>query len=133
MRRLTLGELLEIAAAILDVDSHELARAARLDLAESALHAPNAGFGDTELYETLPEKAAILCSRIVKDHPFPDGNKRTGYISMIELAERNGYRFDDSDQDEIAETIELLAAGDLAEADFVDWADRHMSPDVAER
>jgi death-on-curing protein len=57
-------------------------------LAQSALAAPFAGLGDYELYPTLADKAAIYCSRIVRNHPLVDGNKRTAYDVMVEFVER---------------------------------------------
>ena len=38
--------------------------------------------------------AAAYCYRIAKNHPFIDGNKRTGFILMAVFLELNGYSFD---------------------------------------
>lgn len=46
MRYLTLVEALIIAEAVTGIDARTLTRAARVDLLDSALHAPQAGFGD---------------------------------------------------------------------------------------
>ena len=59
-------------------------------LAQTALAAPFAGFGELELFPAFEAKAADYCSRIVKYHPLPDGNKRTAYDVMREFVERNG-------------------------------------------
>ncbi len=40
---------------------------------------------------------------------------------MIEFLERNGHSFDDSEQDEVAEMIERLAASEVSEEDFAAW------------
>ncbi|WP_138993314.1 type II toxin-antitoxin system death-on-curing family toxin [Larkinella sp. C7] len=48
----------------------------------SAIARPYSGFGDTEFYKTPLEKAAAIIESIVKNHPFIDGNKRTGYVLM---------------------------------------------------
>ena len=45
---LDLADFLLIAEAVLDIPAEDLARAARLELAESALHAPAATFGGVE-------------------------------------------------------------------------------------
>lgn len=63
-----------------------LARAGRLELAESALHAPAATFGGVEFYLDLARKAAVLASRLINNHPLPDGNKRVGYLCALEFA-----------------------------------------------
>ena len=40
------------------------------DLADSALHAPSASFGDEEFYPDFCDKAAVLLVRLVKNHPY---------------------------------------------------------------
>lgn len=49
---------------------------------ESAVNRPYQTFDGKELYETTVEKAAALIESLVKNHPFMDGNKRTGYTAM---------------------------------------------------
>ena len=48
----------------------------------SALKRPFDGFGDGEFYPTIEEKSAAIVESIVKNHPFLDGNKRSGYVLM---------------------------------------------------
>lgn len=48
MRYLTLAEALTIAEAVTGIAAQTLARAARLEFLDSALHAPQAGFGDVQ-------------------------------------------------------------------------------------
>ena len=45
----------------------------------------------TVLYETVFDKAAALIRGIIGDHPFVDGNKRTGTMSGLLLLELNGF------------------------------------------
>ena len=47
-------------------------------------------FGDTELFPTLPLKAALYAHHIIKDHPFFDGNKRTGMTCALWFLVLNG-------------------------------------------
>ena len=54
-----------------------LAKSGRIDLADSALHAPAAGFGDEDFYPDVYDKAAVLTCRLAWNHPLPDGNKRS--------------------------------------------------------
>ncbi|MEI7922751.1 MAG: Fic family protein [Planctomycetota bacterium] len=49
---------------------------------ESAIALPRQGFGDQEFYPLIYEKAAILGFTLILNHPFLDGNKRTGFLSM---------------------------------------------------
>jgi death-on-curing family protein len=124
MQRIELGDFLIIAELHTGIDAHRLSRMPRVvQLAEAALAAPFAGFGDYEAYPTLPEKAAIYCARIVTYHPLTDGNKRTGYDVMREFVDRNGQSFTHPPEglDATAHTIEDLAAAIITEADFVEW------------
>lgn len=49
---LDLADFLLIADAVLEIPAEDLARAGRLELAESALYAPVAEFGGVEFYPT---------------------------------------------------------------------------------
>lgn len=51
-------------------------------LLKSAIERPFSGFGEIEFYPTPEEKAGAILESIVKNHPFIDGNKRTGYVMM---------------------------------------------------
>jgi len=95
--------------------------------AESALAAPVAAFDDFEPYEGLAAKAAVLCSRLLRDHPLPDGNKRVAYLCMIEPIRRNGAEWAPtaSEQQRVS-VIERLAARDMTEQDFVRWVERQV-------
>jgi death-on-curing protein len=121
--RLELAEMLLIAEAVLGAPAERLARMILVASAESALAAPFASFGGIDFYEDPVERAAICCSRIIRNHPFPDGNKRVGYECMREMLERDGVPWPrpSEDVDEIAGTIEGLAAREISERDFVAW------------
>jgi death-on-curing protein len=125
MERLTIEDLLLIGEAVLGVPAERLARALRLGAAASALAAPFAAVGDhgPERYPALADKAAILCSRLVRNHPLPDGNKRVALLAMLELVARNHgvWQPPPGGQDEVAATIERLAARELPESAFVAW------------
>ncbi len=59
--------------------------------------------------------AAIYTHGIVRNHPFVDGNKRTGFVIGILFLEINGHRFSASAED-AAKAVLALAAGEI-EAD----------------
>ncbi len=59
-------------------------------LLESALNAPFQGFGDSEPYPSIQQKAARLCYGLVQNHPFIDGNKRIGAHTMLVFLALNG-------------------------------------------
>lgn len=50
------------------------------ELLDSALNRPYQTFNGQELYPRPIDKAAAIIESIVKNHPFVDGNKRTGYV-----------------------------------------------------
>jgi death on curing protein len=54
---------------------------------------------------------------IVKNHPFLDGNKRTGFVAGVLFLELNGYRFTAA-EDAAAEAVIALAADALTEAGY---------------
>ncbi|HEX5222298.1 MAG TPA: type II toxin-antitoxin system death-on-curing family toxin [Verrucomicrobiae bacterium] len=64
--------------------------------------------------------AASYAFGLVKNHPFIDGNKRTGFIVAIVFLELNGYRFNASEVDATVRTL-ALAAGEMSEAAFAQW------------
>lgn len=121
--RLELADLLLIAEATLGVSAEQLLRVARIPAAEAALAAPFAGLDGLGFYEDPVERAAICCSRIIRNNPLPDGNKRVGYECMREMLERGGVIWPRprEDAEEIAAKIEGLAARRVSEADFVRW------------
>jgi death-on-curing protein len=65
---LDLADLLAITELVLEIPADQISRISRLELAESALHAPAASFGGVEFYPDLATKAAVLCTRLVKNH-----------------------------------------------------------------
>lgn len=63
-RYLSLAEFWFLAEHVTGIDAATLVKASRVDLTDSALHAPQVGFDDTDFYPTLVEKAAVLACRI---------------------------------------------------------------------
>jgi death on curing protein len=66
------------------------------------------------------QMAAAYTAGIVRDHPFIDGNKRTGFVVGVLFLELNGYRFVASEED-AAEAVLSLAAGGLEQEAFAVW------------
>lgn len=69
---------------------------------------------------TMPEMAAAYTAGIVKNHPFLDGNKRTGFMMGAGFLERNGYELIASEAEVVIRTL-ALAAGEMSEADYAAW------------
>lgn len=124
MRYLTLAEALTIAEAVTGTRALTLARLSRLDLLDSALHAPQAGLGDTDFYPDFVDKAAVLVVRITKNHPLPDGNKRLAWQSLTMFCALNGWNLDASTDDAV-DFMPAVAASGCDEAQAATWiADR---------
>lgn len=58
---------------------------------ESAVNAMRQQVFEEELYPTIFEKAAVLLRGTTADHPFVDGNKRTGMMAALIFLNLNGY------------------------------------------
>ena len=71
MRYLSLAEALTIAEAVTGLDVVTLMKTSRLELLDSALPAPHAGFGEEDFYAEIEQKAAVLAVRIARNHPLP--------------------------------------------------------------
>ncbi len=54
-------------------------------LLESAIARPYQTFNGEDLYPTNYEKAAAIAESILINHPFVDGNKRTGFLAMLAI------------------------------------------------
>jgi death-on-curing protein len=66
------------------------------------------------------ELAAAYAFGVVKNHPFVDGNKRTGFTIAIAFLETNGETFTASEADATIQTL-ALAAGELDEPGYGAW------------
>lgn len=119
---LDLADFIAIAAEVTGLDEQTLVRVTKINLADSALHAPSAGFGDTDLYPTFVEKAAILVTRLAKNHPLPDGNKRCAWVSLRLFIEINGCAWEHHpDVDEAEKAVLAIASGSWSHEQMADW------------
>ena len=70
-----------------------------------------------------PSGGGLVCSPrawLVKNHPFVDRNKPSGFAVAVLFLELNGDRFDATQADATIRTL-ALAAGALTERGFADW------------
>ena len=125
MRYLTLAEALTIAEAVTGIDAATLARVSRLELLDSALHAPQAGFGEVEFYPKFVDKAAVLVVRIARNHALLDGNKRLAWAALNMFLTLNGHVLRVASDDAV-ETILAIAAGEMDEAAMGAWLAERM-------
>jgi death-on-curing protein len=76
----------------------------------------------------LPSLAAAYAFGFVKNHPYRDGNKRIGFLTLVTFLGINGVEFDATEADVVA-TIVSLADGSTSEAQLAQWIRRHVSAD----
>ena len=126
MNYLSLAEAFVLGQLVTGIDAVVLESASRTDLLDSALHAPQAGFGDDDFYSDFFMKAAVLCTRIARNHPLPDGNKRLAWICLVTFCDVNGYELFVS-KEEAVRTVVAVAAGELSEDDLCEWISRNAT------
>ena len=90
---LTLAEVLEMQRNQIDLYGGR-AGVRDLGLLQSALAAPQAGIRSGYLHADLIEMASAYVYHIVRNHPFVDGNKRTGALAAIVFLALNGVHLD---------------------------------------
>ena len=73
------------------------------------------------------DMAAAYAHGIVKNHPFVDGNKRSGLLAATLFLEANGIRFSATEEDAVVQTL-ALAAGAITAEDFAAWLKRVSRP-----
>jgi death-on-curing protein len=124
---LTLDDFVEIARLVTGLDETTLRRSSRLELADSALNAPQAGFGETDFHPGFVEKAAVLVVRLARNHPLPDGNKRAAFVALLMFIDINGRSWSPVPPvDEAERAVLAIAAGEWDVAEAADWLGRHI-------
>jgi death-on-curing protein len=73
------------------------------------------------------DMAAAYTVGIVRNHPFVDGNKRTGFVVGVLFLELNGHRFTASEEG-ATQAVLGLAARTIDEASFTRWLRANVSP-----
>lgn len=102
-----LTDYLAVAAAVTGLDTQTLVAATKLHSADSALHAPSAGFGEQDLYPDFVSKAAVLLVRLAKNHPLLDGNKRAAWVTLRLFVDMNGWSWNPYPSIDEAEKVVL--------------------------
>ncbi len=108
------------------LDEHGGASGVRDDgLLESALARPQQLFtyGEPDVFDL----AAAYTAGIVRNHPFVDGNKRTGFVVGILFLELNGPTFTASEAD-ATQAVLGLAAGKITDDEFAMWLRSNSTP-----
>lgn len=101
-------------------------------LLESAVFRPQATAFGQEAYSALFEKCACIGYSLIQNHPFIDGNKRTGFAAMHLMLLINSRDLDSTAEQEIAMT-ENVASGKMCEPEIVQWLKQHSIKKVVIR
>ena len=73
-------------------------------------------YGNPDIFDL----AAAYTAGIVRNHPFVDGNKRTGFVVGVLFLELHGYRLTAPEAD-ATQAVLALAAGQMTEERFAVW------------
>jgi death on curing protein len=125
MRYLTLLEVLELHHQIIE-QSGGAVGIRDLGLLESAIAQPLMTFGGEDLYPSVIEKTIAVGFSIIMNHPFVDGNKRTGHAAMEVFLILNGMEISAS-VDEQEQIILAVASGKIGREAFVEWLKIHTT------
>lgn len=89
---------------------------------EGLLHSALSRSQNRFAYEdpSLFEMAAAYAHGIVKNHPFLDGNKRSGFMTAALFLEVNGQRLGASEEEVVSYT-RALAAGEMGAEEYAEW------------
>lgn len=96
-------------------------------LLEAAIAQPWQTFDGIDLYPTIEEKAARLCFEIVTQHPFVDGNKRTGALLLGVLLRTSGAMFKPKSKDYYSIIMDV-ASGNKGYEELLDFAFNKTKP-----
>ena len=98
-----------------------------MGLLESALAVPQASFGGTWLHDGLAAMAAAYLFHIVRNHPFIDGNKRTGLMATLVFLGLNGLALE-AGEDALTDLVLGVASGQVSKAEATVFIERHSRP-----
>lgn len=94
-----------------------------LGLLKSAISMPSATYGGNFLHSSIYEMAAAYLFHIVQNHPFVDGNKRTGAVAALVFLILNGYDFD-APEDDLAQMVLDVASGRMSKPEVAVFIQR---------
>ena len=91
-----------------------------MKLLQSAVTMPAAGFGNSFFHEDLFEMASAYLLHIVKNHPFIDGNKRTGAVAAVIFLLMNEIEIE-ADEQSFENLVLSVANGKVTKASIADF------------
>jgi len=122
---LTLGDILELHTDQIEKYGGDTGIRDR-GLIESALAMPMAGFGGEVFHPSIFDKAAAYLFHIVQNHPFVDGNKRTGALAAFVFLDLNGHELDCTNE-ELEELVLKVAKGERDKHEIAIFLEQHCA------
>jgi death-on-curing protein len=95
-----------------------------LGLLQSAVSRPGAVFERNELYPDIHIQAATLLESLINNHPFVDGNKRTGITAAAIFLQVNDYSLTASNR-EVESFVLFIASGEQTVDSIMEWLKSH--------
>lgn len=89
-------------------------------LLDSAIARPFQTFDSSDLYISTIEKAAAIAESIIINHPFIDGNKRTGFLAMLAILKIGDMNLIASEED-VYQFIISISTGEIKFNKIVEW------------
>lgn len=123
MEYLTAEDILLIHSIIVDETSGSHG-VREIEAIKGIADAPKQAVGGNDLYATAFEKAAVYVREIIMQHPFIDGNKRTGVTAASIFLTQNGYEM--IVQEGEIESLALSVVNEKLEIiDIAQWFEKH--------
>lgn len=95
-----------------------------IELLKSAVAMPAAGFGEDYLHRDIYEMAAAYLFHIIRNHPFVDGNKRTGAVAAVVFLMMNGKDIH-ADEDSFEKMVSSVAEGKMDKIEAAEFFRSH--------
>lgn len=120
-------------AEILEIHKDQIARYGGatgirdIELLKSAMGMPPAMYSGAFLHTDIHEMAAAYLFHMVMNHPFVDGNKRTGTVAALVFLILNGYELQ-APEDDLANMVIDLASGKISKSDVTLFIRRWTTP-----
>jgi death-on-curing protein len=95
-----------------------------IELLQSAVAMPAAGFGKDYLHADIHEMAAAYLFHIIRNHPFIDGNKRTGAVAAVVFLMMNGSELH-ADEESFEATVRSVAEGKTDKTGAAEFFRKH--------
>lgn len=95
------------------------------NLLDSAVSRPLTSLGGVLKYRSVEMAGAALLHSLVLNHPFHNGNKRTGLVALLVFLDRNNYWMT-CDDSELFRFVLKVAAHGLVPLGSSDYADREI-------